>query len=170
MLAHVEQLRNGGPRTVLLVGPDFTDRTVWDALLASPARQGPTDAGAHFDLRRPGIEPTTISLDDVTAVADYYTVELAPGDIDHGAAQLAHVADRLAALHPGPITVVAHSTAGLVARAYAAAHADRFGSSWFVLPNPLYGSWERALGVGAPEAESAEEKRARLLGRLRSFR
>ena len=52
----------------------------------------------------------------------------------------------------------------------AAAHADRFGSSWFVLPNPLYGSWERALGVGAPEAESAEEKRARLLGRLRSFR
>ncbi|HEX5089104.1 MAG TPA: hypothetical protein VFV89_14950, partial [Nocardioides sp.] len=161
VLAHVEELRHGGPRTVLLVGPDFTDRTVWDALLASPARQGPTDPSAHFDLRRPGIEPTTISLDDVTAVADYYTVELAPGDLDHGAAQLAHVADRLAVLHPGPITLVAHSTAGLVARAYAAAHADRVGGLVTLgtphlgaplpfLRDPDLGNAVRLAGVLAP--------------------
>ncbi|MGH8891780.1 MAG: DUF6603 domain-containing protein [Actinomycetes bacterium] len=125
VLAWVEQLRQGGPRTVLLLGPDFADRTSWDPLLTSPSRQGTTDPGAHFDLRRPGIDPRTISLADVTAVADYYTAHLAAGDIDFGAAQLAHVADRLAVLHPGPIVVVAHSTAGLVARKFAAEHPSR---------------------------------------------
>lgn len=26
------------------------------------------------------------------------------------------------------------------------AHRDRWGRTWFVLPNPMYGSWERAIG------------------------
>lgn len=26
------------------------------------------------------------------------------------------------------------------------AHADRWGTRWFLLPNPMYGSWERAIG------------------------
>lgn len=28
-------------------------------------------------------------------------------------------------------------------------HADRWGNRWFVIPNPMYGSWERALLGGA---------------------
>ena len=117
--------RGAGPRTVLLLGPTFTDHTVWADLLASPALQGTTDPSAHVDLRTPGIDPRTIALDGLTAVADYYTVDLADGDLASGAAQVAHVADRLAVLHPGPIVVVAHSTAGLVARQFAADHPDR---------------------------------------------
>ena len=129
-LARVEALVAAGPtpRTVLLVGPSFTDHTVWADLLASPQRQGPTDAGAHFNLRTLGIDPRTISLDGVTAVADWYTADLADdrsGDVTFMAAQLAHIAERLAVLHPGPLVVVAHSYAGLAARRFAADHPDR---------------------------------------------
>lgn len=52
----------------------------------------------------------------------------------------------------------------------ARAAADRFGTSWFVLPNPEYGSWKRALDSGLPRAASPEEARARKLARLRAFR
>ena len=52
----------------------------------------------------------------------------------------------------------------------AAAAADRFGTSWFVLPNPHYGSWKRALDSGLPPAAGPEETRARKLARLRAFR
>ena len=52
----------------------------------------------------------------------------------------------------------------------AAGNAERFGTSWFVLPNPLYGSWERALGAGAPAPESPDAALARRLELLRSFR
>jgi hypothetical protein len=130
ILAQVEALVAAGPspRTVLLIGPAFTDRTAWADLLASPARQGTTDASAHFDLRTPGIDPTTISLDGVTVVADWYTADLADdgiGDVTFMARQVAHVAERLAVLRPGPLVVVAHSYAGLVARRFAADHPDR---------------------------------------------
>lgn len=128
VLQGIETLRGTGERVVLLVGPAFADHTVWDGLLTSPQRQGTTDPGANFDLRTPGIDPTTISLDSVTAVADYYTADLADSgssDATFLAAQIAHVADRLAGLHAGPITLVAHSYAGLAARAFAAAHPDR---------------------------------------------
>jgi hypothetical protein len=128
VLQQIETLRDGGERIVLLVGPAFADHTIWADLLAAPQRQGTADAGAYFNLRTQGIDPTTISLDAVTAVADYYTADLA--DDGHGnpaylVGQIAHIADRLATLHPGPITIVAHSYAGLAARAFAAAHADR---------------------------------------------
>lgn len=116
------------PRTVLLIGPSFADHSIWADLLASPDRQGPTDAAAHFDLRTPGIDPLTISLNGVTAVADWYTADLADdgrGDAAFMAGQVAHVAERLAVLHPGPLVIVAHSYAGLVARWFAAAHPDR---------------------------------------------
>jgi len=52
----------------------------------------------------------------------------------------------------------------------ARAAADRFGTSWFVLPNPEYGSWKRALDSGLPRAATPEEARARKLARLRAFR
>lgn len=35
---------------------------------------------------------------------------------------------------------------------------SRWGTSWFVLPNPMYGSWERALAVG-PSGESPEARK-----------
>lgn len=47
---------------------------------------------------------------------------------------------------------------------------DRFGASWFVLPNPLYGSWERALDAGAPKDEPDAAKLRRRLSALRDFR
>jgi acid phosphatase len=52
----------------------------------------------------------------------------------------------------------------------AAAAADRFGTSWFVLPNPHYGSWKRAIDSGLPPSSGPEETRARKLARLRAFR
>jgi len=129
-LAQVEALvaAAASPRTVLLIGPAFADHTVWANLLASPQRQGPTAVGAHFDLRAAGIDPTTISLEGVTAVADWYTANLADdrtGDVAFMARQVAHIAEHLAVLHPGPLVVVAHSYAGLVARRFAADHAAR---------------------------------------------
>lgn len=51
----------------------------------------------------------------------------------------------------------------------AAAAADRFGTSWFLLPNPHYGSWKRALDSGLPPASGPAETRARKLARLRAF-
>jgi len=35
-------------------------------------------------------------------------------------------------------------------------YAGRFGSKWFVIPNPAYGSWERSLTIGA--GASAKDK------------
>ncbi len=44
-------------------------------------------------------------------------------------------------------------------------HADRWGKSWFLLPNPAYGSWERALpGAKLDEAGFLKAKRERLEG------
>lgn len=54
-------------------------------------------------------------------------------------------------------------------RAIADAHADLFGSRWFVLPNPLYGSWERALAAGQPKPADAAEALRRKLERVRGF-
>ena len=162
VLTRIEQLRAGGPRTVLLIGPDFTDHTAWAGLLAAPALQGTTDPGAHIDLRVPGIDPATIALDGLTTVADYYTADLAGGDAAFQAAQLAHVADRLAEVHPGPIVVVAHSTAGLAARRFAADHPDRvaglitigtphLGAPLPFLSDPALGDAVRLAAVLAPQ-------------------
>ncbi|WP_426595718.1 DUF6603 domain-containing protein [Cellulomonas sp. McL0617] len=128
VVAQVERIVSGGNRCVLLVGPAFVDHTVWSGVLASPDRQGTTDPAAHVDLRTPGIDPRTISLDTLTAVADWYTVDLADngsGDTAYLADQIAHVADRLAVLHPGALTIVAHSYAGLAARTFVADHPGR---------------------------------------------
>ncbi len=37
--------------------------------------------------------------------------------------------------------------------ALARAHSDRWGESWILLPNPLYGSWERSLYPGLSDDE-----------------
>jgi 5'-nucleotidase (lipoprotein e(P4) family) len=44
-------------------------------------------------------------------------------------------------------------------------HADRWGRSWILLPNPVYGSWERALYAGLTnDAEILQRKRGQLKG------
>jgi 5'-nucleotidase (lipoprotein e(P4) family) len=49
--------------------------------------------------------------------------------------------------------------------ALAKQHADRWGRSWILLPNPMYGSWERALYPGsASDAEILQRKREQLKG------
>lgn len=39
-----------------------------------------------------------------------------------------------------------------------ASNSPRWGDSWFMLPNPVYGSWERALMRGLPEGASETER------------
>jgi acid phosphatase len=50
-------------------------------------------------------------------------------------------------------------------RSLAQKHADRWGRSWILLPNAMYGSWERALYAGLTnDAEILERKREQLKG------
>jgi len=46
------------------------------------------------------------------------------------------------------------------------ANAERWGRDWLMLPNPSYGSWEDSA-FGFAYGDSAEEKRARKLGRIK---
>lgn len=49
--------------------------------------------------------------------------------------------------------------------ALAREHADKWGNRWFLLANPSYGSWDRALyGDGLDDKEILEAKRARVRG------
>jgi hypothetical protein len=119
----------GSPRAVLLLGPAFSDHTIWTSLLtqAEARRAGSTNLGAFFNLRVPGVAPALIDLRPVTAVADYYTADLADdggNDITGLTGQISLITARQAALRPGaPIILIAHSTAGVAAREYAAANA-----------------------------------------------
>ena len=54
-------------------------------------------------------------------------------------------------------------------RALAEAATARWGTSWFVLPNPLYGSWERALVGAAPQSRPVDEVRTKKRAALRGF-
>lgn len=118
----------GTPRAILLLGPAFSDHTVWNALLAqaSAAHPGSTGAAATFNLRVAGVAPASIDLRPVTAVVDFYTADLQDDGSNNIAglvAQIALVVARLNVLRPGaPVMLVAHSTAGVAARAYAAAN------------------------------------------------
>jgi len=51
----------------------------------------------------------------------------------------------------------------------AAAHAERFGTQWFVLPNPLYGSWERAIDAGGGPHLDRLRRLERRLALLRGY-
>lgn len=116
VLARVESLAPTD-RVVLLLGPRFTDRTVWTELLAraEAVRPGSTNPAAVFALRDQSSPP-------LVAIADYYVAELRDEpDVttDDLVAALGRIVDELAQLRPGvaPI-VVAHSTAGVCARVF----------------------------------------------------
>ena len=88
-----------------------------------PSRAG--RRAAHFDLRNPAIDPLTVSLDSVTAIATHYTADLRDDDLAPMAAQLARVVDRVLALRGQSRSIwSAHSTAGLVAWLHGAAQPD----------------------------------------------
>ncbi len=36
-------------------------------------------------------------------------------------------------------------------------HADLWGRAWFLLPNPMYGSWERTITAGQDDAHAAKQ-------------
>ncbi|HEY4940109.1 MAG TPA: DUF6603 domain-containing protein [Rhizomicrobium sp.] len=119
----------GGQRAVLLLGPAFSDHTAWAALLAQAetAHPGTTSASANFDLRLSNVDPVSIDLRGVTAVADYYTADLqsdGTGNTVSLVAQIGLIVAQITILRPGvKLTIVAHSTAGIAARLYAAANA-----------------------------------------------
>lgn len=54
-------------------------------------------------------------------------------------------------------------------RELAEAARERWGTSWFLLANPLYGSWERALVGASPQSRPAGEVRAKKRAALRRF-
>jgi acid phosphatase len=85
-------------------------------------------------------------------VAAAYRVLLLLGD---------DLADFLAGMRDAPLAVRAEA---------ASAHEADFGRHWFVLPNPLYGSWESALDAGAPRPADDAERLARRLALLRACR
>ena len=59
ILAQVDSMAGGAgnARTVLLLGPAFSDHTIWNALLADPNLHGATAPGTNFNLRVPGLDP-----------------------------------------------------------------------------------------------------------------
>lgn len=108
-------------RAVLLLGPAFSDHSIWQPLLAQAesAKPGATNPAAAFNLRIPNTSPGSIDLSTVTAIADYYTGDLqddGSGDLASLTSQIGRFVVRIGQLRPGvkPI-LVAHSTAGVAA-------------------------------------------------------
>lgn len=48
-------------------------------------------------------------------------------------------------------------------RDLADSHADRWGTSWILLPNPQYGTWERALTPGLSDDRAIRERKRQLV-------
>ena len=118
-----------GSKVTLLLGPAFSDHAIWTTLLTQAAA---VKAGTNFNLRIPNSDPTLIDLSGVTAVNNYYTADLqddGTGNLKSLTAQIGHIAARIATLQPGAkLVLVAHSTSGIAARAYAAANASSVAS------------------------------------------
>ena len=156
VLAQLDAWQPAAERAALFVGPPFADAHAWDALLAAAeqAAPGSTAPGAHFDLRS-APEPALASLGAVTAQAAHYTADLADpgGDLAAVTAQVAAVVARIRELRGGrPVILVAHSTAGLAARAFAAAN-PTLVAGLITLGTPHGGAPLSA--VVAPEAAEA---------------
>ena len=128
ILAQVDSLAGGAgnARTVLLLGPAFSDHTIWAALLADPNRHGATASNTNFNLRVAGLDPSTVDLTTVTAQASWYTADLnddGTGNLASLSAQIERLVARVQQINgAAPLTLVAHSIAGLAARAFTAAH------------------------------------------------
>src|SRR5439155_21297150 len=114
---------SAAPRAVLLLAPELAGPDPWSALLAAASIHGTKDPTARFVLDDRSIpDPLTFPLETVTAVADWYVGQLPDTDLPDWSRQaqlIGRIVDRIATLRPGvPVTIVAHSTAGLAARHY----------------------------------------------------
>lgn len=113
-------------RVLLLLHPAFAQASTWTAFKAEAQSRDPgaVVAGTHFNLRQAGVDPLTIALDGVTAVGRVYTADLQDDGVGNHpqlAAQIERIVARLAQLRPGAkLYIVAHSTAGIAARHFAA--------------------------------------------------
>lgn len=108
---------NPGAKVAILLGPAFSDHTVWNQLLSAVAVK------PNFNLRVPGMDPAAIDLMDIADAADFYTADLEENGLAGVTAQVARVVARVGQLRPGvKVTLVAHSTAGIAARNFAAAN------------------------------------------------
>lgn len=116
----------GSSRTVLLLGPAFSDHTIWQTLLGDANLHGTTDPNANFNLRVPGVDPSAVDLTAVTVKVNYYTADLADdgtGNLASLTAQIARIVARMQQITAAPqIVLVGHSTAGVAARAFTAAN------------------------------------------------
>ena len=127
--AQADALAGGSaaPRAVLLLAPELAGPDPWSALLAAASIHGTKDPNARFALDDRSIpDPLTFPLETVTAVADWYVGQLPDTDLPNWSRQaqlIGRMVDRIATLRPGvPVTIVAHSTAGLAARHYTASN------------------------------------------------
>ncbi len=99
----------------------------------------PLDAGdgtSTLLMREPGTSTSKQARRDRVA-ADYDVVLLVGDDLGDF-------------LEPAPSPVER--------RAQVRAHAADWGRRWFLVPNPMYGSWQRALVVGKETNETAERR------------
>lgn len=93
-------------------------------------------------------------------------VVLSRGDIDEASSKVARRASigsayRVVVMVGDDLHDFVDAEPSLDARRHAAEeHADLWGTAWFLLPNPMYGSWERTLTAG--EQDAAAAKRAAL--------
>jgi hypothetical protein len=123
--AHLTVHAAGAP--VVLLAPSFAPADVWSGLLAAAGAPTPVT----IDLRVPGVDPARVDLGPVGA-GTHYLVDLA----DDGAPSLADLGARLdrvvqrvlAVTGATRVALVGHSSAGLVATAYAAAHTTACGA------------------------------------------
>lgn len=128
ILAQIDTWMGGAAasRTVLLLGPAFSDHTIWQTLLASGNLHGTTNAAANFNLRIPNVDPSTIDLTGVTANVNYYTADLyddGTGNLTSLTSQIGSVVARIQTLTgAAQVVLVGHSTAGVAARAFTSAN------------------------------------------------
>jgi hypothetical protein len=119
--AQIDTMAGGAAsaRVVLLLGPAFSDHTTWQTLLGA-------HTSANFNLRVANVNPGAVDLSTVTAALDYYTADLnddGTGNLVSLSSQIGLVVARIGELRPNlPVTLVAHSTAGVAARVFTAAH------------------------------------------------
>ncbi|MDF1489003.1 alpha/beta hydrolase [Tessaracoccus caeni] len=111
-----------GAAPILLVAPPFADHAIYDDLVLALTGAAPSLAH-HFDLRALP-DPAEVDLTRITAVTRVYTADLTADHAVSQTDQLRAVAQRIRALTGQAPRVVGHSTAGVVARALAAAQPD----------------------------------------------
>jgi hypothetical protein len=124
---------NTSDTVIMLIGPTFTDVSSWEKLVAAQSSE-------PISLRQAGVDPLAVDLSAIKT-ARFYPIELVDdlsGDPTGQVQQLVRVAATLLALQPtAKQYLVAHSAAGIVACAYAAAGGSTALDGLITLGSPL---------------------------------